>query len=209
MVSRLQNASAMKRLVLVLVALAACGGVTLDPIDDGGADASPTNDAGSPYCPTSPPTQNASCSKNGLWCEWGSDPNLNCNTTAQCANGSWIVNQGASCITPPNSSSCPATFASVPVNQLCGDLVGTTCEYAQGACGCAVPSGPYPEDASAVAKWYCDDPAAGCPTPRPKLGTSCNSEGLECDYSPCTLPTGASIVCQGGTWANQPFGCAL
>lgn len=203
----------MKRVALLFVGpltfIWACGGTTLEPIDDGGTDSSPGNDAGT-YCPSSPPKQNDSCSKDGLWCEWGSDPNLSCNTTAQCANGSWIVTQGADCVTPPNPSSCPATFASVPVGQSCGSLVGTTCQYDKGMCGCAVPSsGPYPEDAAAVAKWYCDDPGAGCPMPRPKLGTKCNSEGLECDYSSCVLPTGVSLVCKGGAWENQPFGCAL
>ena len=205
----------MKRIAFVFVGsvalLGACGGATLEPIDDGGhdKDSSPGNDAGT-YCPSTVPANNSACSKNGLWCEWGNDPNMSCNTTAQCANGSWIVMEGADCLTPPNPSSCPATFASVPAGELCGNLVGTTCQYEKGMCGCAVPSGgPYPEDAAAVARWYCDSPAAGCPMPRPKLGTSCNSEGLQCDYSPCTLPTGASLVCQGGAWENQPFGCAL
>jgi hypothetical protein len=201
----------MKRIVSLffpLAAVLACGGATLDPLDDGGTDSSPANDAGS-YCPSSPPAQNAACSKNGLWCEYGNNPSITCNTTAQCANGSWIVTVGADCFTPPNSSACAATFDSVPVGQSCGNLAGTFCSYEKGQCGCTVPNGPVPEDASAAAKWFCDEPAAGCPMPRPRLGTACTSEGLECDYSPCVLPTGASLVCQGGAWENQPYGCAL
>jgi hypothetical protein len=196
--------------------MVACGGVTIDPLQDGG----PGNDSGpgpgdaapSPYCPTSPPSQGAACSHPGLTCEYGSDPNVYCDTVAQCMGGAWEVNvpPPSGCPTPPNPSACPATFASVPVGQHCGNLVGTTCDYAQGFCGCAVPSmGPYPDDASAVAIWICDSPQAGCPMPRPKLGTACSQEGLQCDYSPCSLPTGTSLVCQSGAWQEQQFGCAL
>ena len=189
----------------------ACGGATLDPLQDGGQDGAPIQDGGSTQCPSSPPTEGASCSPESLYCEYGNDPSLACNEVAQCSLGHWTVQKPyGQCPTPPNPSSCPASFASVPVGQHCGDLVGTTCSYAQGFCGCSVGSGgPYPEDASAVATWICDAPSAGCPQPRPKLGTSCSQEGLECDYSPCSLPSGVSVVCQGGAWQDQPYGCAL
>jgi hypothetical protein len=206
----------MKRIVafLVVAGVVACGGATVDPLQDGGNgndSGPPPSDAGSPYCPSSPPAEGSSCSSPNLYCEWGNDPNMSCNTIAQCVGGQWMVQKpSGQCPTPPNPSACPATFASVPVGQHCGDLVGTTCEYPQGFCGCAVPSGgPYPEDASAVATWICDAPQAGCPMPRPKLGTACSQPGLQCDYSPCSLPTGASLVCQNGAWQDQPYGCAL
>lgn len=195
----------MKAMLGLALLVVACGGATLDPQDGG-------NDGGSTQCPSSAPQNGASCDVPNLWCEYGNDPNLNCNTVAQCSAGSWSVQapQQGECPTPSNPSACPATFASVPVGQHCGDLVGTTCSYPQGFCGCSVGSGgPYPEDASAVATWICDAPAQGCPQPRPKLGTACSQEGLECDYSSCSLPSGASIVCQNGAWQNQPFGCAL
>jgi hypothetical protein len=206
----------MKRIAVVVLGAAvvfACGGATIDPLEDSGEhnDATPGSDAGSPYCPSSPPAQGSSCPKPNLWCEYGSDPNLACNITAQCVGGTWQVQKPyGQCPTPPNPNNCPESFGSVPTGQLCGNLVGTTCEYPQGFCGCAVPSGgPYPEDASAVARWVCDSPTPGCPMPRPKLGTSCNQNGLQCDYSPCDLPSGASLVCQDGAWENQPYGCAL
>ena len=201
-----------KHLALVFGAcVVACGGATIEPIPDGGPDASPIQDAGSPYCPSSAPSSGSSCNGEGLYCEYGSDPSLSCNTVARCMGGHWNV-QGpyGQCPTPANPSACPATFASVPVGEHCGDLVGTTCSYPQGFCGCSVGSGgPYPEDASAVATWICDAPAQGCPMPRPKLGTACAQENLECDYSPCSLPSGASIICQQGAWQDLPYGCAL
>ena len=204
----------MKRVAsLVFLGVVACGGQAIDPLQDGGngTDSSPISDAGSPNCPSALPTQGSACSKLGAWCEYGSDPNLNCNAIAQCTSSGWQISTPVpGCPTPTNPSACPATFSSVPVGQHCGDLVGTTCDYPQGFCGCNVPvSGPYPEDASAVATWMCDAPEPGCPMPRPKLGTVCSQEGLQCDYSSCTLPTGTSVVCQNGAWQDQPFGCAL
>jgi len=184
----------------------ACGGDVFENPDGG------TSDAGSTYCPSSPPAQGAACSDPNMWCEYGSDPDLSCNTVANCSNGEWSVQTPPSngCPTPPNPSSCPASFASVPVGSHCGALVGTTCSYAQGFCGCTIGSGgPYPEDAAAVATWVCDAPTTGCPLPRPKLGTPCSQEGLQCDYSSCSLPTGVTLTCQSGAWQNTPFGCAL
>jgi len=194
----------------VFAGVVACGGVVSSG-DDSGSDGSPIEDASSPYCPSSAPSNGAACSKEGLYCEYGSDPNLSCNTVAQCTGGSWTVNTPApDCPTPPNPSPCPATWASVPVGQHCGNLVGTTCSYAQGFCGCSVGGGgPVPADASAVATWICDTPEAGCPQPRPRLGTTCSPNNLQCDYSPCELPTGTSIACIDGVWEEQPYGCAL
>jgi hypothetical protein len=199
----------------VFAGMVACGGAVIDPLQDGGngndSGPGPGSDAGSPYCPSTQPAEGSSCSVEQMFCEYGNDPNMQCNVIAQCSLGHWtVMKPGGQCPTPPNPSACPATFASVPVGQHCGTLVGTTCDYPQGFCGCAVPQmGPYPEDASAVAIWTCDSPEPGCPMPRPKLGTSCTQEGLQCDYSPCSLPTGASLVCQSGAWQEQQYGCAL
>jgi hypothetical protein len=193
----------------------ACGGTVLGGDDGGtgGAGGHPGSDAGSTYCPSTLPPQGTACSDEGLYCEYGDDPNLNCDTITQCYGGQWNVEKGygGTCPTPPaNPSGCPDSFASVPVGQHCGTLVGTTCSYPQGFCGCSIGSGgPYPEDAAAVATWICDAPATGCPMPRPKLGTPCSQDNLECDYSPCSLPSGVSLICQSGAWQDAPYGCAL
>jgi hypothetical protein len=204
----------MKRRVTIFLLsglVAACGGAVVGPLQDGGSDGGPIQDGGSSYCPSSPPAEGSACSRENLYCEYGTDPNLACNTVAECALGHWSVQQPyGQCPTPPNPSACPDTFASVPVGEHCGTLVGTTCSYPQGFCGCSIGNGgPYPEDAAAVATWICDSPQAGCPMPRPTLGTDCSHDGLECDYSPCSLPSGTSLVCQDGTWQELPYGCAL
>jgi hypothetical protein len=200
-------------LVAPIGLLLACGGATLDPGTDSGTDSSPPSDGGlGPLCPPTAPSDGSPCSKEGLSCEYGSDPNLYCNAYAQCSLGKWQVNvpPPSGCPTQPNQGTCPSSYASVPVGQLCGNLVGLTCSYPQGFCGCAVPSfGPYPADASAVAEWVCDQPEQGCPQPRPKLGSACSKPGQTCDYGSCSLPTGTSIICQDGAWENAPFGCAL
>ncbi|HSQ64288.1 MAG TPA: hypothetical protein VLM85_13770 [Polyangiaceae bacterium] len=200
-------------LVAPLALVVGCGGATLDPGSDGGADSSPPSDGGlGPSCPATVPNADSPCSKEGLSCEYGSDPNLSCNTYAQCSLGRWQVMTPppSGCPTPPNPSSCPSTYASVPVGQLCGNLVGLLCSYPLGFCGCEVPQfGPYPADGAAVAQWVCDQPEQGCPQPRPKLGSVCTQPGQMCDYGACSLPTGTSVQCQDGAWQNAPFGCAL
>lgn len=197
----------------LVASFAACGGAIDPGGNDGGTnDGSPIEDASTPHCPTSVPSSNASCSPLGASCEYGGDPNYECNTIAMCTSSGWNVQApvGEPCPTPSNSTSCPDAFFDVPTGQHCGALVGLTCSYPQGFCGCSVGSGgPVPADASAVATWVCDTPEPGCPMPRPKLGTACTQDGLQCDYSPCALVMGESVACQNGAWQDQPYGCAL
>ena len=97
---------------------------------------------------------------------------------------------------------CPNTYGDVPKGQACSPL-GLDCAYAQGQCNCAdtVPaSGPTPV-------WQCSTPAAGCPDPRPRIGSSCTQEGLSCDYGACT--GGVELQCTGGVWASQVTACPV
>lgn len=199
--------------VAFVAAAFACGGA-IDPGDGDAAhlDGSPAHDASKPNCPNAIPAPGGQCAPYGTTCEYGDDPNLQCNTIASCSSvGSWQVNEpSGECPTPPNASGCPSSFGDVPVGDHCGALVGLTCSYEQGFCGCSVGSGgPYPADASAVATWVCDAPETNCPLPRPQLGTACAQDGLQCDYSPCSLPTGTSIICEKGAWQENEYGCAL
>jgi len=198
---------------IVVVAAYACGGAVEPGNGDASNDGAPIQDASSPICPSSPPSSGASCSPTNATCEYGSDPDFECNTVARCTTQGWQLDtpsSGPGCPTPSNASGCPDSFFDVPTGQHCGDLVNTTCSYPQGFCGCSVGSGgPYPADAAAVATWICDAPEAGCPMPRPKLGSACAQDNLQCDYSVCALPMGESVICQDGAWQEQAYGCAL
>ena len=55
------------------------------------------------------------------------------------------------------------------------------------------------------------DVQAGCPTPRPRLGDACSTEGLICDYTQCCggPSLGPSMQCSGGYWHSYSSGaCA-
>lgn len=200
---------------LVPVALvAACGGKT--DIGVPGQDAAVV-DAGQDVfvhptpslpCPTAQPQDGTTCSHEGVQCEYGDDPRWSCNWIASCSNGSWSVttSNDAWCPTPPkNPPACPASYASVPQGGACGE-VDTPCQYPEGWCTCMIGWGPPEQDGGQPENfWECSSgPSAGCPSTRPRLGTSCAQPGVECDYAPCDEPSGLSVTCdpETDTWGT-------
>ena len=189
-------------LAVLTLTLAACGGKTENTTDagvDGDAfDAKPLSN----LCPASAPADGASCSKEGLKCEYGSDPRWTCNTIAACSAGHWSVGttNDAWCPTPnPNAQACPATYSDANQHGACNDM-GTPCHYTEGWCACMWLGGPPMQDASMQATWQCTfDVTPGCPATRPWLGTSCNTPNQECDYGLCGAPTGLSVTCDQTT----------
>jgi hypothetical protein len=116
--------------------------------------------------------------------------------------------QAPGCNVAP-ASACPPTFAAVPRQTHCS-AYGLVCEYPLGRCACAVPAAAgAPLDASAEAEWLCQDPAAGCPQPRPLLGSACpaSQEGLACDYGACDIPGSDAETCTGGIWVQASVPC--
>src|SRR5450755_4297284 len=99
---------------LVIVAVG-CGGSVFTEGDggtptDGGK---PAHDGGGgPVCPPSPATPKSACSPVNLECEYGSDPNPNCNTLMTCTTSGW-VNSSTGTLCPGPGPMCPATYASV------------------------------------------------------------------------------------------------
>jgi hypothetical protein len=57
------------------------------------------------------------------------------------------------------------------------------------------------------AAWYCEDPSPGCPRPHPRVGSSCTTPALECDYGECAVPDGTVLKCTGGVWQQESFEC--
>ena len=95
---------------------------------------------------------------------------------------------------------CPATYPGASQNQPCSPE-GLDCSYSQGQCNCTISilvNGPNPS-------WQCTTPAAGCPEPRPRIGSSCNQPNLSCDYGACA--GGIAVVCQNGVWAEEGVAC--
>jgi hypothetical protein len=166
-------------------------------------------DSGPPSaCPSQLPASGRPCAPNGLACEYGMSPVQSCNSVANCSASVWQIQSpnGSNCASGPGPM-CPASFASVPQNTHCTNY-GVICDYPQARCACTVTSGPALLDASAVARWICQNPTtAGCPTPRAPLGSACKQQGLSCDYGACSIPGGTSEVCDSGIWKPAMVAC--
>jgi hypothetical protein len=153
-----------------------------------------------PSCPATTPSGGTACPVPGMECEYGDDPNPECNDIETCdSNGLWSYPAPVPACPP---GTCPATYAQVPQGQGCTPE-GLDCAYAEGQCNCAptVPvSGPDPV-------WQCSMPAAGCPEPRPRIGSSCTQPGLSCDYGSCT--GGVLLQCTDGSWQMVDTPCPI
>jgi hypothetical protein len=137
-------------------------------------------------------------------CEYGGDERGNCTTAATC---DWLNNSNKWLVTPPSrdecgapASSCPSSYAAVPIGQNCalGDAV---CDYPEGRCGCTPCSDNLFEVMGQI--WNCNAwPTGACAPPRPHLGDACSTEGAECFLDECCqLPAlGPDLLCQGGYW---------
>jgi hypothetical protein len=151
---------------------------------------------GSP-CPTSPDPGGA-CSPDGLQCEYGTNPNPECNQDETCMNGAWsFPTPGVACPT----GTCPATYPGGGARVSCS-TPGVDCAYSQGQCNCDLAPLENPSDGTS---WQCFAPGAGCPEPRGPLGSTCTQEGLTCDYGSCT--GGISEECSGGIWVEAATAC--
>jgi hypothetical protein len=152
-----------------------------------------------PLCPASAPAGGTPCPAVGLECEYGTNPNPECNYGEMCTVNGWSY-PAPTIACPPGT--CPATYADVPQGQTCMPST-LDCAYSQGQCNCAstVPvAGPNPE-------WQCSTPAAGCANPRPRIGSACMQPGLDCDYGHCT--GGVELVCSGGIWSAVDAPCPI
>jgi hypothetical protein len=229
------RAAALLASTVSLAAAVACGGHTAtdDLSGDGGSSGSSggssgasssgssggsssssggsSSSSGGQGCPAAPPAEGGICSVDQLSCEYGSDPNFECNTVAQCVGGRWQLR-----IPPPNTQvcpspglrkDCPATFAQAGQGASCAPP-GFECDYPQGRCDCSVGfGGPVQLDAGS-GHWSCEAPPKGCPQPRPRLGAACStSPSLVCDYGACFLPGGVSMQCESGVWLQVLSAC--
>jgi len=210
-----------------VAALAACGGSTVGVDGDGdsgggggeggstdgggtGGDGSTTADSGgdgggthqdsgntSTGCPTSAPSSGA-CSPVGLECEYGNNANPGCDSIVDCTQNGWQEATGENC---SGQGTCPTTYDAVPKNQDCTPD-GFSCGYSDGQCNCA----PVAMSAHQSPVWQCTPTTAGCPAPRPDLGTVCSvSSSTTCDYGACN--GGVAEVCVGGHWQRAQTAC--
>jgi hypothetical protein len=226
---RLAERGAARRAALALAAfLVACGNVSIPSGgggsssggsgsgsggSSGGGGASGSSSGGtSASCPATPPANGSSCTSPSVTCEYGGDPDSQCNTIAMCieVTGRWSRTDppsGGACPTsPPGTNGCPSSYSAVSIGQGCTS--SAECAYPQGRCACTPQQGGPVEIEDAGSTWGCTAPSAGCPLTRPQAGSSCNTDGEYCDYGTCTLPGGTGMTCTQRVWNIEPGACA-
>ena len=137
-------------------------------------------------------------------CQYGSDPNIACDTLSICTEGVWesaIPVPGFSCPTGvPGEGGCPKTYPGNGTGPACSPQA-LGCAYPEGLCICGPPGSgdPLPPNDAGVF-WACDNPGPNCPEPRPAAGSLCNGDGLTCSYDVQNL----ELQCTNGRWAGFP-----
>lgn len=186
------------------LAIGACGGASTT-LPGGGGGGGGDQDSGTggggdasvrTGCPAASPASGSACPGIGLECEYGTSANVACNQVVQCAMAGWTPTAFGTC----PAGECPASYGDVPVQKTCA-TEGLVCSYSQGICTCssggpARPGGP---------GWSCSTPEAGCPSPRPLLGSACAQEGMSCDYGACY--GGVALECTRGAWHEGEVAC--
>lgn len=180
-------------------------GVDAAPGSDSGPtpDAGPGPDGSSGLCPASVPAMGSACSVADLQCEYGTSFYPGCDTVVQCSGGVWSGGVVGTYCPGPNPSGCPSSLQAA-VGQLCGSNQAS-CDYPDGQCTCGNLFGPpvYVDGGPTNQTWSCFQPTAGCPLPRPRLGSACTGNA-SCEYQSCAF----SEQCVNGAWAGFPEGCA-
>jgi len=203
--------------------LLACGGDVAFPLD-GGVDASTTDagatdagatdgtqkqDAPTPQdgsvvvpsaCPVTPPIAGTTCAAVGQTCEYGSAWWLWCDTVLKCGTDNlWVQTENGkgSCGGTEDAGSCPATYASAGGSGVC---TPADCDYPEGHCTCLGYCGGPPPPGPIPQTFHCSPTPQGCPTPRPRGGTACSTEGKICSYA-LGCCGGTVLTCKSGQWA--------
>jgi hypothetical protein len=170
----------------------------------GGSGASSGSSSGSAPCPASQPPPGPSCTDDGLECEYGSNPDLSCNSLATCEKSLWTyASMDPNC--PINT--CPLTYDRITPGGHC-DPAGSSCGYPAGTCSCGSEGPPMIsiDGGFGGPTWHCMAATAACPSPRPRIGTPC-SGSQSCDYGACA--GGIALTCTNGTWQESYVACPL
>jgi hypothetical protein len=162
-------------------------------------------DGSTPACPTTEPTEASACSDVGQECEYGTNPSAVCNNIFKCTSGGWRSTAPSAACPPPDE--CPVAYPSKEVGDVCSPT-GLVCSYPKGTCTCAEPSGPSPVDGGTSLRWRCFPEQAGCPSPRPRIGTKCSptsTASMVCNYGACA--GGVELKCVDDVWTEVMVAC--
>jgi hypothetical protein len=214
--------------VLVALLAAACGDLYADPVQTlsfspdfvGGpniavdAAASIPRDSVFP-CPQVAPTEGTpNCNKAGAACEYGSSPDMRCNTTLSCVpdedfGSTWTARPSILCPTyqcPTGSTgSIEGTACGFPTTDAGGpaDADELVCPMEDGVCACTTGTDALHAHAR---RWVCVKPTGNCPMTRPLAGQRCSGQG-SCDYGSCGFKRGVRMECSSSVWTTGSATC--
>ena len=177
------------------------GGGNADPVQDEAGQGAPT-DAGTPPsgpdCPAIQPGNGDSCMPVDWVCEYGDAPNPYCDFLDKCYGqlGGWS-NQALP-VARCGTGTCPTSYADALRGQVC-PVENLDCAYPEGQCDCG-----HTGDAGLLV-WSCFSPA-GCPEPRPRIGSRCAQDGRLCDYGACAGGVAEQCVLELG-WMQASTSC--
>ena len=197
----------------------ASGGAQSTGTSGGGGGGSGGGDGAliSMICPTGAPATGADClgaTSPGTLCEYGGEgAYLACTTLAVCGTDrKWIVSApDASCsgIASKNEAACPSSYAALAAGAACPATLGGSCVYPEGVCECAHCGAPGGGGGGNEPAWSCaawPRTAPACPSPRPRAGTVCTTNGQECDYARVCEAVSLGLPdlkCVAGFWQDQ------
>lgn len=168
-------------------------------------------------CATTARVEGAACTGTALGtvCEYGSSPDMRCNTTLACTSNhpslppSWLARPSTLCPTYQCASGAAATIDATPCALPTNDGGPPTdadelvCPMDDAVCACTTGL-----DAAHAheRRWVCAKPAFDCPTARPLAGQSCSTPRV-CDYGSCAFKRGLRMECASGVWLTGGSSC--
>jgi len=165
-------------------------------------------------CPHNPAVEGAQCDATGATCEYGSSPDMHCNTTLSCgpdgnSGNAWTARPSVLCPSYdcPGGASAPieGTPCSLPTDDggAPTDADELVCPMTDGICTCSTGTDP----AHAHPRvWVCVKPSTSCPATRPLAGQSCGDDRT-CDYGSCAFKRGMRMECKAGVWTSASASC--
>lgn len=158
-------------------------------------------------CPASVP-QPGPCAREGLVCQYGSDPREACRPSSTCRAGRWEVNLPP-CAPITDPAMCPASREGA-ANAAC-DTMGAVCNYGGLACTCTNCVSFPIERCLGPLRWRCAAPnmQANCPAVQPNLGQPCSPDQHRCEYDCEQTGANGGRLCMNGVWTATFNQCPI
>jgi hypothetical protein len=155
-------------------------------------------------CPPSPPEAGTPCSVPEEGCEYGTSFAIWCDQVMRCTFGTWKTEFTGDGCPFEDGGACPATFSeALALEAGVGSCPAFDCQYPEGFCECLTGCGGGALlPALPTGDWQCRARSAGCPSPRPRVGTPCETDAGVCMYG-WACSCGETLQCEDGVWAGD------